>query len=244
VIYDFFENRKYFNDTESNIFTGAGWGVSGGPSVPPRPEPRKLIELGLQDEWLYAVNYVEVGPDGEQIDKREYVSRWVDIIKNAAKDDPILAKIRNQSGELSEEELSKYLLTDEEERQLAERLNQPKMFFNEDNLRRAYRKPNGTLVDFIKHALGNLKLKSHEEELTENFHAWLVTKSFTPEQAQYLSLIKNRGIVKGRVEMEDLFKPPLSVLNAAGLGIELFGESGLKEVISDLNVSVFEAGAA
>ena len=244
VIYDFFENRKYFNDSEADIFTGAGWSVSGGPSAPPRPTGRKLVELGLEDEWLYAVNYVEVGPDGEQIDKHEYVSRWVEAIKNVAKDDPILEKIRKQSGELSEEELSKYLLSEEEERQLAERLNQPKMYFNEDNLRQAYKKPSGTLIDFIKHALGNLKLKSHEEELTENFHAWLVTKSFTPEQAQYLSLIKNRGIVKGKVELDDLFKPPLSVLNAAGLGIELFGESGLREVISDLNESVFIGGAA
>lgn len=244
VIYDFFENRKYFNDTEANIFTGAGWSVSGGPSEPLRPGTKKLVELGLEDEWLYAVNYVEVGPEGEQIDKREYVSRWVETIKNEAKDDPILAKIRKQSEDLSEEELSKYLLTDEEERQLAERLNKPEMYFNEDNLRRAFRKPSGTLVDFIRHALGSLKLKSREEELTENFHAWLVTKSFTPEQAQYLSLIKNRGIVKGTVEMEDLFRPPLSVLNAAGLGIELFGESGLKQVINELNESVFVSGAA
>jgi len=28
-------------------------------------------------------------------------------------------------------------------------------------------------------------------------------------------------------------------LNAAGLGVELFGEKGLKEIIQDLNDSVF-----
>ncbi len=31
----------------------------------------------------------------------------------------------------------------------------------------------------------------------------------------------------------------LSILNAAGLGVELFGEKGLKDVIEDLNASVF-----
>ena len=62
-----------------------------------------------------------------------------------------------------------------------------------------------------------------------------------PQQAQYLSLLKNRGIARGKVEIEDLFKPPLSILNAAQLGIELFGEKELKEIITELNESVFSA---
>jgi type I restriction enzyme R subunit len=87
--------------------------------------------------------------------------------------------------------------------------------------------------------LGTEKQKSREEIVTENFQAWLVTKSLAPEQAQYLSMLKNRGIVKGKIEMEELFKPPLSILNAAGLGIELFGEDGLKDVIKEMNESLF-----
>ena len=75
--------------------------------------------------------------------------------------------------------------------------------------------------------------------MNENFQAWLVTKSLTPEQAQYLSLLKNRGIVSGKLELGDLFNPPLSILNAAGLGIELFGERGLKEIIEEMSDSIF-----
>jgi len=131
------------------------------------------------------------------------------------------------------------LLTEDEEKALADRLNRPEMYFNEENLRRAYRQPGGNLIDFIKAALGSLKIKPREEELTENFQAWLVARSITPQQAQYLSLLKNRGIARGRIELEDLFQPPLSILNAAELGVELFGERGLKEIIQDLNDSVF-----
>ena len=239
VIYDFFGNHKYFNDTETDIFTGAGggYGPTGTPT-PPKP-PRELIELGLEDEWLYAVEYIEVGMDGERVDKKEYQSTWENIIRSAATDDPVLQKIRRQASAESEEDRKKYSLSNEEEEELAARLNQPKMYFNEENLRRAYRNPGGTLIDFIKHALGSIRVKSREEEIMENFQAWLVTKSLTPEQAQYLSLLKNRGIAKGRLEVEDLFKPPLSILNAAGLGIELFGENGLKDIVSDLNDAVF-----
>jgi type I restriction enzyme R subunit len=228
VIYDFFRNHEYFNDSDTDIFTGAGLGhVSVGAEKPKTP-PRDLIELGLMDEWLEAVTYVEIGPDGERIDKSDYVTNWERTIRGATVDDPILRKVRDGKS-----------LTEEEEKKLAGRLNNPKYYFNEDNLRRAYKKPGGTLIDFIRAALGSFKLKSREEELTENFQAWLVSKNFSPEQAQYLSLIKNRGIVRGKIEINDLFQPPLSILNAAGLGVELFGEQKLKDVIEDMNESVF-----
>lgn len=234
VIYDFFENHKYFNDSDTDIFSGAGTGhaAPSGEKKPPKT-PKELIELGLEDEWLHAVTYVEVGPEGERVDKRDYVSHWEQAIQNAAKDDPIIQKVRNGD-----------LLNEDEEKVLAERLNQPEMYFNEENLRRAYRKPGGNLIDFIKAALGRLKIKTREEEVIENFNAWLVAKSLTPHQAQYLSLIKNRGIVRGKVELDDLFRPPLSILNAAELGVELFGEKGLREIIQDLNESVFIPKAA
>jgi type I restriction enzyme R subunit len=58
-------------------------------------------------------------------------------------------------------------------------------------------------------------------------------------KSQYLILLKNRGIAKGQVSIQDLFAPPLSILNAGQLGVELFGEQGLRSVIDDLNESVF-----
>ena len=229
VIYDFFRNHEYFNDSDTDIFTGTGVGhISVGVEKPKAP-PRDLIELGLIDEWLEAVTYVEIGPDGERIDKNDYITNWERTIRGAAGDDSILQKVRDGKP-----------LASEEEKKLAEQLNSPKYYYNEDNLRRAYRRPGGTLIDFIRAALGSLKLKSREEELTENFQAWLVSKNFSPEQAQYLSLIKNRGIVWGKIEINDLFQPPLSILNAVGLGVELFGEQKLKDVIQDMNESVFQ----
>ncbi len=162
------------------------------------------------------------------MDKRDYVTNWETTIRTAAADDAILRKVRDGED-----------LTADEEKSLADRLNNPRYYFNEDNLRRAYRQPGGSLIDFIRAALGSFKIKSREEELTENFQAWLVAKSLTPQQAQYLSLLKNRGIARGQVELEDLFNPPLSILNAAGLGVELFGERGLREIIDDMNTSVF-----
>ncbi len=232
VIYDFLKNHEYFNDSDTGVFTGTGGGrAPGGAITPPQP-PRELVELGLEDEWLEAVTYIEVGPEGERIDKKEYVSHWEQTIRSGAADDPLLAKVRDEE-----------LLEPAEEDALARRLNQPEHYFNEDNLRRAYRDPGGNLVDFIRAALGRLRIKSREEKLDEAFRAWLVSRSLTPQQAEYLCLLKNRGIATGRVRIEDLFEPPLSILDAAGKGIELFGEEGLKQVVDDLNQGVFRAAS-
>ncbi|MEH2286337.1 DEAD/DEAH box helicase family protein [Nostoc sp.] len=233
VIYDFFGNHEYFNDSDTDIYAETGRGHVSTRSNQQQYRPRsELIELGLRDRWQQFVSYVEVGTEGERVDKRDYVTNWEQTIQSAVSNDPILQKIRDGD-----------LLTETEETELVQRLNTPRYYFNEENLRRAYRNYNGSLMDFIRAALGTLKIKSHEELLEENFRAWLVSHSFAPAQAQYLSLLKNRGIAKGQLTIDDLFLPPLSVLNAAGLGIELFGEQGLRDIFDELNRSVFAVDA-
>jgi type I restriction enzyme R subunit len=142
IIYDFFGNHAYFNDSETDIFSGSGGGGGGGGDGP-GPTPRELKELGLEDEWLHAVSYVEVGPSGERVDKRDYLTNWEQTVRTAVSRDPVLQKVRDDRK-----------LTPEEEEQLARNLNRPEMFFNEENLRRAYRQPGGNMVDFIRAALG------------------------------------------------------------------------------------------
>jgi type I restriction enzyme R subunit len=230
VIYDFFRNHEYFNDSETDIFEGPT-GIGGGGGKPgPKGTGTELVELGIQDDWLEALAYVEVGPNGERVDKKVYISNWEESIRAAVQDDPILRKIKDNEP-----------LTELEEHHLANQLNRPENYFNEENLRLAYRRAAGNLIGFVRHALGLEKLKTKEDEITENFQAWLISKNVSPEQAQYLSLLKNRGVAKGEVRIEDLFEPPLSILNAADVGVELFGEQGLQDIVADMNEALFAA---
>ena len=157
VIYDFFRNHEYFNDSDADVFTGSGSGHAPSVKRTGMQPSQDLVELALEDEWLEGVSYVEVGPDGERLDKRDYVTHWEESVRNQVTNDPILSKVKADEP-----------LTVEEEEALERRLNQPKYFFNEENLRRAYRQPGGNLIDFIKAALGSLKIKPREAELTEN----------------------------------------------------------------------------
>ena len=54
------------------------------------------------------------------------------------------------------------------------------------------------------------------------------SRSLTPPQAEYLCLLKNRGIATGRMHLKDLFELPLPTRDAASKGIEFFSEEGLK----------------
>jgi type I restriction enzyme R subunit len=237
VIYDFFGNHQHFNDSDTEIFAGPGTGSGsggGGKSRTSRPSS-ELVELGLADHWQEVVQYIEIGPEGERVDKRDYVEQWETIIRSQLDIDPILQKIRNNE-----------LLTEAEEEQLTNHLNSYQLYFNQENLRKAYRDRDLTksLVDFIKVALGTAKVKTRDQVLDENFRAWLVSRACSPEQAIYLSTMKNRAIAKGRLEMADLFQPPLSVLDAANQGILLFGEQGLQNIFDEFNRAVFPNQAA
>jgi len=78
---------------------------------------------------------------------------------------------------------------------------------------------------------------------SREFHAWLVSKNVTPEQAQYLALPQNRGLGHRQSRTQDL-STALSILNAADVGIELFGEQGLQDIVADMNQSLFANRAA
>jgi len=229
VIYDFFKNHEYFGDSDDHPFTGTGTGSGGGKPI--GPGGGELVELDLDDRWKQRVTYVAVGPEDMRVDKDEYRSRWEETISAAQTSDPVIGKIR--SGED---------LTDEEEDSLSRRLNENENYFNEENLRNAYKTPAGTIIDFIRAALGMVKVKSREEQVDENFRAWLVSHQFTPEQGMFLSLLKNRGVANGHIELSELFEPPLIHSNAFDKAQQLFGLS-IKDIVAEMNVSVFEATA-
>jgi type I restriction enzyme, R subunit len=230
VIYDFFKNHEYFGDSDDHPFTGCGVG-SGSGGEKPGPGGGELIELDREDHWRERVTYVEVGPEEIRIEKAEYRSRWEQTIMAAQNSDPIIGKIKAGDD-----------LTDEEQDTLSTHLNQNVNYFNEENLRHAYKTPVGTIIDFIRAALGLIVVKTREEQIDDNFRAWLVSHQFTPDQASFLSMLKNRGLANGHVEVSELFEPPLIHSNAPEKAAQLFGPD-INKIVADMNAQVFETPA-
>ncbi len=244
-IYDFAGVTKYFNDESYNPYSetarakaGIPWGTEAKDFVEENIEvPSGFIQVAetAQENSDVVIKraYIEVGAEGEKIDSDDYQTAWERQVQELAQAEPLVKKVK-EGQELS----------NDESQTLAERLNSPKFYFNEVNLREAYRYPLGTLNDFIKTALGIQELPT-EEQLYENriselFEAWLVDKNFTVEQAKILRLMKAQYIARRQPIDATIFNEPIfQYIGGLNRVLQMFGEDDLKTTLEELNQRVF-----
>ncbi len=244
-IYDFAGVTKYFNDESYNPYseiTRAKSGIPWGTEVKDFVEEEIEIPAGfIQLAETAAENidmvikraYVEIGAEGEKIDSDDYQMAWERQIQELAQAEPLVKKVK-EGQELS----------NDESQVLAERLNSPKFYFNEVNLREAYHYPLGTLNDFIKTALGVQNLPTeeqlYEDRISELFEAWLVDKNFSAEQSKILRLIKAQYVARHQPIDATIFEEPI-FRQIGGLNrvLQMFGEDTLKSTLEELNQQVF-----
>ena len=244
-IYDFAGVTKYFNDESYNPYSEiarAKAGIPWGTEVKDFIEEDIEVPVGfIQVEETARENvdvvikraYIEVGAEGEKIDSDDYQTAWERQVQELAQAEPLVKKVK-EGQELSSDE----------SQTLAERLNSPKFYFNEANLREAYHYPLGTLSDFIKTALGVQKLpieeQLYEERIGELFESWLVDKNFTVEQSKVLRLMKAQYIARRQPIDATIFEEPMfRALGGLNRILQMFGEDALKTTLVELNQRVF-----
>ncbi|MDP2940151.1 MAG: DEAD/DEAH box helicase family protein [Candidatus Omnitrophota bacterium] len=247
-IYDFAGVTRHFNDESFDPYseftktkTGIPWGTEMEDVTDEEKEVINRLFVQIPEtapeniDVVIKRSYIEIGSGGERIDADEYQIAWEKEIQELAKTEPLIEKI-NKGKELSNEELGV----------LSEKLNSPKFYFNEANLRDAYNYPPGTINEFIKTALGTQELPT-EEQLYENrindlFESWLVEKKFTSEQVKILRLVKSQYIARQKPIEISIFNEPV-FKNLGGLNhvLKIFDDSLLKSSIEELNNSIFIA---
>jgi len=249
-IYDFAGVTRYFNDNSFNPYSGVLKARSG---IPWGTEKADIEDLSEEEkvaaERLRLIEVpetapenvdvivrrakVEVGPEGEKIDADDYQMAWEKHIQELIETEPVIKKLKTG------EELSS-----DDTRVLAEKLNSPKFYFNEVNLREAYSYPPGTLNEFIKTALGVQELPTeeqlYEERIGELFESWLVDKNFTAEQAKILRLIKAQYIARRQLIEATIFEEPIfRQIGGLNRALQIFGEDNLQVTLDELNQRVF-----
>ncbi|MCL4400077.1 DEAD/DEAH box helicase family protein [Patescibacteria group bacterium] len=247
-IYDFAGVTKYFNDESYNPYSditrakiGIPWGMENIDFTDEAVEvPAGFVQiLETAPENIDVVvrrAYVEVGSEGERIDVDDYQRAWERQIEELAQTEPLINKIKQNKN-----------LSNKETALLSEKLNSPKYYFNEVNLREAYHYPIGTLDEFVKTALGVRDLPTEEqlynERINDLFEAWLVDKNFTAEQAKILRLVKSQYIARREPIEVSIFNEPI-FQGQGGLNqvLRVFGEDTLKSVLVELNQTVFIDG--
>jgi len=244
-IYDFAGVTKYFNDESYNPYSeisrvksGIPWGTEAKDFVEENMEvPADFVQIPETAkeniDIIIKRAYIEIGLEGEKIDSDDYQMAWERQIQELAKAEPLVKKVK-EGQELSSNE----------SKVLAEKLNSPKFYFNEVNLREAYHYPPGTFNEFIKTALGVEKLPT-EEQLYESrinnlFEAWLIDKQFESGQAKILRLVKSQYIARRAPIEISIFNEPI-FKHIGGLNhiLQIFDSDALKQTIQELNQNIF-----
>jgi len=117
-----------------------------------RQRPREaMVKLDIQD--LVAIKeVVEFGPEHERMSTSAYRERLEAYVRDLAKNNPVLQKIRDNE-DVSSSEIH----------QLARLLEEQSLHVTEDMLRKVYDHKTARFIQFIRHILGLEKLESWTE---------------------------------------------------------------------------------
>ena len=248
-VYDFVGVTRDFNDESYNPYSeileyrkGIPWGTELEELTEEEkeiPENIKKIFVQIPEEapenidLIVKREYVEIGPAGEKVDVDDYQTRWQREIQSLVEIDPLIKKIKEGQE-----------LTNEEVRELSEKLNSPNFYFNEANLKAAYHYPEGSLSEFVKAALKTYELpteeKMQENKINDLFEAWLIEKKFGSQQSKILRMVKNQYLAnKEKIDVSIFNQPLFNQFGGLSAILRIFGEKEIQNNLQELNNKVF-----
>lgn len=121
---------------------------------------------------------LEVGPEGQKVDRLNYITKWEKAIKEIVSQNPEFENKIND--DTQSEGLEEFLKTNV--------FDKPKEYFNERNLSRAYKVYAG-LLDYVRAGLGVKKLPSQEEQLFELVESIRTENDLNQEQTRLLKIL-------------------------------------------------------
>ncbi len=192
-----------------------------------RKAERRLVELDL-DDAIIERHWIEFGPGGEGEYVHIYKEKVERRINELAEKDPTIIKLKKDEP-ISVEDIGR----------LEETLNSPELYINEENLRDAYRQPEGTFTQFIKMILGTFEFPTAEEKIAESFDAFIVRKNyFNADQTRFLRVVKSVFLEKARrreaLALADLYEAPFDAFGEEAAD-RLFQKEELEEIVKFFN---------
>ena len=106
-----------------------------------------------------------------------------------------------------------YQPTDEEVAKFTHWLSMPNTFMDEGHLQKMYDYPEGSIWDFLLHALGKKKIPTPKERIEKNYLSYIHTYNFTDEQIVILKKIKDvfasNVASKREIDIKEIFGNPI-----------------------------------
>jgi type I restriction enzyme R subunit len=168
---------------------------------------RRWITFGLAGEGAFAETY------REQVEAR---------VREIADSVPALRKLR--AGQTpSEDDVA----------DLAEALNRPDFFIQEEKLREVYEAPDADLLDFMRHILNLAALPSREAKIRQAFEDFIAQyPAFNAAQVNFLRAVRAAALRRARLSTEALLQQPYL---RAGDARHLFTANQLDEIVKLAN---------
>jgi hypothetical protein len=164
--------------------------------------------------------FIEVGPEGEKVDRMHYQNKWKERVMEVAEIKPELMEAA-RTGNFTDE-LMEYLQT--------EVLNRPVEYFNETNLAKVYR-IFADITEFIKEALGIGKLPTQKEQLEELIEFLKVEYSLNLSQIRLLRVLIEQLIQSPKYaeqfekgDFQFLNNQPFASYGGVGAYVSAFGD--------------------
>jgi type I restriction enzyme R subunit len=121
--------------------------------------------------------------------------------------EPIIVDLKTKAQDTN------YQPSDEEIDRLVKWLSLPNTFMDEGHLQKMYNYPEGSIWDFLLHALGKKKIPTPKERIEKNYLSYIHTYNFTDEQIVVLKKIKeifaSNLASKREIEVKDIFGNPI-----------------------------------
>lgn len=141
----------------------------------------EIIRLTLADP-ISSRHWIVFGPAGEGTFVEAYREQVAAFIRDLAEETPALRKLREGHD-----------LTPEEIESLSRLLNRPDLFVTEDRLREAFEQPEADLTDFLRHILGQARLPSREQRISQAFEDWVARHPQLAAQPEYARVSRGLG---------------------------------------------------
>ena len=187
-------------------------------------EVNKATDKGMlvskSPDTMVMTEQIEVGPEGEKVDRMLYQDKWREKVREVAKIKPELIEAARTDD--FPEGLMEYLNT--------EVLNLPEEYFNETNLAKVY-KIFADITDFIKEALGIGKLPTQKEQLNELVDFLKVEYNLNLSQIRLLRVLIEQLIQSPKYaeqfekgDFQFLNNQPFASYGGTGAYVQAFGD--------------------
>jgi type I site-specific restriction endonuclease len=198
------DNGKGTPKKNIKVIKGKGGRIGDGSEHPegqfliPNPDPQNLI----QRVWIHGNNIKVI----DNIPIEEAKKLFEEKAKQVTREDVLELKYKIK-------QIPDYVPEERDLDMLKDWAKNPEIYLDEEQLKRVYGYPQGSIWDFFLHAVGIRKIPSLEERIEKGFSGYIKTYNFTDEEIKILEKIKNilaQNYVKNkRLSPDDLFSSPV-----------------------------------